>query len=136
MEWRALYHEVIVFVLATRVLDHKPLLLHFTQDAYKRKEYYRGFKFEAKWQLDDKFGSIMEEAWHAGYTGASGLQTMQNKLAVCQKSFTRWSGAKYGNAEKLIKQKTKELEELQLNEGPEQWAKITRLKTEIEFIME
>jgi hypothetical protein len=71
----------------------------------------------------------MEEVWHARYTRALGLQTMQNKLATCQKSFTRWSGAKCRNAEKLIKQKSKELQELQLNEGPEQWAEITRLKT-------
>jgi hypothetical protein len=60
----------------------------------------------------------------------------ENKLATCQRSFIRWSGAKFGNAEKLIKKKTKELEELQTHEDPATWADISQLKKEIEFLME
>jgi hypothetical protein len=43
---------------------------------------------------------------------------------------------KYRNTNKIIKEKTKELEVLQLNEGPEHWGEISRLKAKIEFIME
>jgi hypothetical protein len=43
---------------------------------------------------------------------------------------------KYGNTDKTIKKKTKKLEALQLDEGPEHWGQISCLKTNIESIME
>ena len=43
---------------------------------------------------------------------------------------------KYGNAKKIIKNKTKELKALQLHEGLEHWGDISRIKAEIETIME
>jgi hypothetical protein len=78
----------------------------------------------------------VEETWNEGEEGTSGLQMVQKKLAACQRRFTRWSGKKYGNVDKILKEKTKELEILQLNEGPEHWGDISRIKAEIESIME
>jgi exonuclease III len=98
MEWKAIFQEVRVFVLAARASDHKPLLLQYTEVVEGRQDYYRGFKFEAKWHLDEEYNSIMEEAWHEGTTGDTNLQTVQNKLVKCQNCLTRWSSAKYGNA--------------------------------------
>ena len=99
-------------------------------------EFYKSFKFEAKWQLEDDFGGQVETTWQGDNDETSGLQMVQNKLAACQKSFFRWSCMKYGNTDKIIKKKTEELEALQLVEGPEHWGEISRLKAEIEFIME
>jgi exonuclease III len=135
-EWRAIYQEASVHILAARASDHKPLILQFSQDKEERMEFYRSFKFEAKWQLEDEFGGLVEKTWQGDNDGNPGLQLVQNKLAACQRSFSRWSCMKYGNADKIIKEKTKELEALQLNEGPEHWGEISRLKAEIEFIME
>jgi hypothetical protein len=44
-----------VQVLVTRSSDHKPLLIHFTRS--KEEEYHvrLGFRFEAKWMLDEEF---------------------------------------------------------------------------------
>ena len=81
--------------------------MHFATDTEERMEYYISFKFEAKWQLDDEYGAILEEAWHGGNIGVMGLQPVQNKLGMCQEAFSRWSGLKYENAEKLIKKKTR-----------------------------
>jgi hypothetical protein len=51
IEWTALFHEVTVFVLAARALDHKPLLMCFIQcDNEASPKFCRSFKFEAKWQ--------------------------------------------------------------------------------------
>jgi exonuclease III len=135
-QWKAIYSVVNVFVLAGRASDHKPILMQFGHDVEERPEYYRSFKFEAKWQLDEEFNDIVKEAWNGGLEGATGIQTVHNKLATCQKNFVRWSGAKYRSAEKTIKEKTKELEALQINEDAGNWTDITRLKKEIEFIME
>ena len=83
MEWKSLYREVAVHVLAARTSDHKPFLMHFPHKSEERMRYHKGFKFEAKWQLNSEYGAVIEEAWHEGGTGMSGLQTMQNKLAMC-----------------------------------------------------
>jgi exonuclease III/ribonuclease HI len=136
IEWRGIYREANVFILAARASDHKPVMLQFSQEKEEMLEFYKSFKFEAKWQLDEEFGGLVEETWNRGVDGTSGLQMVQHKLAACQRSFTRWSCRKYGNAEKTIKKKTKELEALQLHEGPENWGDISRIKSEIESIME
>ena len=43
---------------------------------------------------------------------------------------------KYENVGKIIKMNIKELEELQQHEGPKHWEEISRLKADIETIME
>ena len=78
----------------------------------------------------------MKEAWIGGFEGATSIQTMHNKLATCQRSLVRWSGTKYGNAGKLIKEKTKELKAFQIHEDLGNWADITRLKRALEFLIE
>lgn len=95
-----------MFILAARASDHKPFLLQFSQDKDESMEFYRSFKFETKWQLDDEFGGLVEKTWREGNDGILGLQRVQNKLAACQRTFTKWSGMKYGNANKIIKKKT------------------------------
>jgi exonuclease III len=135
-QWKAIYRVANVYVLAGRASDHKPICLQFGQEEEDKQDYHRSFKFEAKWQLDEEFTDVMQDAWSGGQVGTTGIQTMINKLATCQRSLIRWSGAKYGNAEKLIKEKTKELEELQTHEDPSTWPDISRLKKEIECLME
>ena len=102
-----MYCEVAVYVLVARSSDHKPFLMCFNHELEERTKAHRGFKFEAKWQLNSEYGAVVEEVWQKGGVGQLGLQTMQNKLATCQNILTRWSGAKFRNAEKLIKKKDK-----------------------------
>jgi hypothetical protein len=52
-----------VHILAARTSNHKPLLLQFSQEKEERMEFYRSFKFEAKWQLEDEFGDLVEKTW-------------------------------------------------------------------------
>jgi exonuclease III len=136
MQWKAIYHEVKVFVLAGRASDHKPILLQFGMEVEDKREYHKSFKFEAKWQLDEEFSDVVKNAWSDGCVEATGIQTVHNKLETCQRQLVRWSGAKFSSAEKLIKEKTKALEALQIQEESENWEEITGLKNEIEILME
>lgn len=67
---------------------------------------------------------------------SSKMQLVRQKLGQCQNDLTRWSVRKFGNAEKILKQKTKELETLQMEEGPENWDAIKLLQSEIDLILE
>lgn len=98
--------------------------------------HHRRFKFESKWHLDGEYSTILEEAWQNKSSGVSAMQAVQGKLECCQRALSQWSGRKYGNTEKLLKKKTKRLEELQCHEKPEDWDEITNLKQEIEFTLE
>jgi hypothetical protein len=125
LEWRGMFCETTVFILAARASDQKPILMQFSHVKEEPTKFYKSFKFEAKWQLEEEFGGFVEETWNDGEEGTSGLQMVQKKLAACQRRFTRWSGKKYGNVDKILKEKTKELEILQLNEGLEHWGDIS-----------
>jgi hypothetical protein len=62
---------------------------------------------------------MLEEAWNDDSMGDSAMQVVQGKLEHYQRTLSRWSERKFGNAEKLLKKKTKHLEELQCQEKPE-----------------
>jgi hypothetical protein len=57
--------------------------------------------------------------------------TAQEKLAQCQTDLTRWCKQKFGNVEKMLKKKTKELQAMQRNEGPETIEATKQLQREI-----
>jgi hypothetical protein len=98
--------------------------------------FQRRFKYEVKWQLDNEHDSVVEEAWKVEPTGDLPMQVVLEKLGSCQKTLSRWSGRRFGNAERLIKKKTKALEVLQHDEGPDQREAIKKLQGEIETLME
>jgi hypothetical protein len=135
-----MYREANVHVLAARSSDHAPLLLQFSPRKEEMVNYDRRFKFKAKWRLEDEYNNILEGAWKDNQTddqtGGSALHVVQKKLVTCQSILMGWSGRKYGDSRKILKQKTKALKELQKQEGVEDSAVIKKLKGEIELIME
>jgi ribonuclease HI len=135
-EWVGLFEEVSVQVLAERSSDHKPLLIRVMKEREERIPVQTGFKFEASWLLDEDYNTIIKESWEGGDTGPTAMHTARQKLALCQTNLKWWSTRKFGNAEKLLKKKTKELELLQQNEGPGTVEAIKKLKDEIEYILE
>jgi hypothetical protein len=135
-EWSAIYREVVVDVLAARSSDHKPILVNFGLGERFQPMKHRRFKFEAKWHLDDEYCSILNEAWGEEIAEESAMQIVKRKLENCKVPLSRWSGRKYGDPEKAIKEKTKWLQELQCHEDQKDWEEIKNLKAEIEFILE
>jgi hypothetical protein len=135
-EWGVHFRNTEVNVLAARSSDHKPIWVQYAARSGKHNSYRRRFKFEAKWHLYGEFGKIMDEAWQGESEGVSAMQVVREKLDHCQRIFSRWSRGKYGNAENVLKKKTKRLEELQRHERRGDWEEISTLKKEIEFILE
>lgn len=56
---------------------------------------------------------LINEAWERGGDVGVGMQPARTKLASCQTQLASWSKRKFGNAAKMLKQKTKQLELLQ-----------------------
>ena len=110
--WCSLFKKVEVKILATRMLDHKPLLLSFSDDEGGLVRSNRGSKFEARWLHDDESKAIITTAWGSDTRGGASMQIAQQKLAACKTALASWSWRKYRNVEKEIKAKTKRLEEL------------------------
>jgi hypothetical protein len=85
---------------------------------------------------DEEYNQTVSKAWEEGGLGGTGMQQVQQKLGNCQVKLSSWSSRKFGSFEKNIKKKTKLLEILQRNEGPEVWEDIKKLQTEIEVLLE
>ena len=75
--------------------------------------FLRRFKYEIKWLLDSEHDAILDEVWQEDSSGAYNIQVVQNKLATCQRSLSRWSCRRFGDTERIIKEKTKALADLQ-----------------------
>lgn len=56
---------------------------------------------------------VIHDAWEMGDGVGVGMRTTRSKLAQCQTQLARWSQRKFGDAEKVLKQKTKQLKVLQ-----------------------
>lgn len=119
ISWCSVYRKVEVRVLAGRSSAHEPLLVRLDSGNEARVEYSKGLKVEASWMVDGEYDQIVCEAWEGGGLGGSKMQLVRQKLAHCQHDLSRWSERKFGNAERKLKEKTKQLEALQREEGPE-----------------
>ena len=96
----------------------------------------KGFKFEARWWLDEEYNKIVENAWGREVSGTNAMQSAQLKLDKCKVDLSSWSRRKFGDAETQVKEKTKKLEELQRFETPTDQEEIQQLKGEIDYILE
>jgi hypothetical protein len=135
-EWCELFANYEVRVLAARTSDHKPLLLTMADTYDSHIRYHKSFKFEASWLEDRECLDVIKEAWELGADGGVGMQSTRLRLAQCQTSLVRWSTRKYGDVEKRLKEKTKQLDLMQQHEGEENWGEITALQRDINLILE
>jgi hypothetical protein len=136
--WCAVNQSSEVWVLAARSSDHKPICLRMCggEGEERNAVYSKRFKIEASWMIDEDYKQVVDEAWVSGGLGGSKMQMVRQKLANCQADLSSWSSRKFGDASKKLKAKTKQLELLQRNEGPDTSVAIKVLKHEIDFILE
>jgi exonuclease III len=135
-EWCMLHDSWEVEVLAARTSDHNPIMLRTGVQASERCFSAKNFKFEAKWLLDEECSTVIKEAWSKEGEGATNMGNVRQKLNSCQRKLMCWSSRKFGSADKLIKEKTKLLAQLQQNERGDRWEEIKRVQAEIDFILE
>jgi hypothetical protein len=85
--------------------------------------------------IDEEFNDVVREVWMEGATGGTAIHMARLKLAGCQTRLKRWSG-KFGNAERELKRKRKQLAVLQMACSMDNNDAIKQLQEEINFILE
>jgi hypothetical protein len=135
-EWCGLFKNREVSVLPARTSDHKPLLLSIFEENAARPHFQKSFKFKAHWLADSECMEVITNAWGAGGFSAGGMQATRERLAHCQTKLSHWSDKKYHDVERVLKEKSKKLEELQRYDEGANWPAIKILKGEIDSILE
>ncbi|KAL2905274.1 hypothetical protein RDABS01_003984, partial [Bienertia sinuspersici] len=102
--WCQIYPRVWVEHLLRYKSDHSPIVLRFTKKGTKKHKRGKIFKFEAAWLLDDSCEATVKKAWEA----ASSVD-MVEKLALVGNTFVQWSGEKFDDLGKQIKETKKAL---------------------------
>jgi hypothetical protein len=136
VEWVSVFKEVEVRIEAKRASDHNPVLIEFHEEKQEKRCGHRGFKFEAKWWVDDECGSVIKSAWEAEGLHANRITVVRNKLQQCQKVLSGWSRRKFGDTEERLKSKNKELVKLTQAESSSNQGAIKKLQDEIDEILE
>lgn len=134
--WCSVFSLAVVNVLVGRSSDHKPILVQASKVNEARVAYKKLFKIESSCMVDDDYHQIVSQAFEEGGLEGSRMQQVKQKLENCQNNLTRWSSSKFGNADRKLKQKTKQLESLQRDEGPHNWEPRKILQFKIDFILE
>jgi hypothetical protein len=137
--WCGIFQNREVRIIPSITSDHNPLLLHTFEDYESHTRFYKNFKFEAKWLVDEECLGVIKEAWSIEgmpELGGAGIFPAPQRLANCQNLLTRWSSRKFRDAEKALKEKTKQLEILQENNIGYNIGAVQALKSEIEALLE
>lgn len=92
--------------------DHRPIIIH-TEN--QRMEHMRhvgdgGFKFEAKWLMEDNYKKEVGEAWSRAME--RGDVTMKEAVKTVVASLSEWNRNGLGDLEKRIKKTKKDLENI------------------------
>lgn len=135
-EWCARFRFVESQVLPARSSDHNPILILFNDEPPEPGLSRRGFKFEAKWQLDPECRDVIKAAWEKEGGGVCRLKDIHGRLLACQKSLTLWGKRKFGMDAEILKQKSKRLLELQGDNHPNQVEAIKQIQKEINDILD
>jgi hypothetical protein len=86
--------------------------------------------------LDEEYHDVVKQAWKEGDTGGTSFLMARLKLASCQAGLKRWSVRKFGSADRVLKNKRKQLVELHKSASKGNVADIKNLQQEINFILE
>jgi hypothetical protein len=135
-EWDSLFKAVEVRIEARCSSNHNPVLVEFTEERQERRSGPSGFKFEAKWWVDEECGLIIHSAWENDVPIANPITDVRQKLDHCRRALTRWNRRKFGDVDESLKKKTKELVQLQQVEHSSNQDAIKKIQSEIDAILE
>ncbi|KAL2893426.1 Glycylpeptide N-tetradecanoyltransferase, partial [Bienertia sinuspersici] len=102
--WCQIYPRVWVEHLLRYKLDPSPIVLRFTKQGTKKHKRGKISKFETAWLLDDSCKATVKKAWEV----ASSVN-MVEKLALVGNTLVQWSGEKFDDLGKQIKETEKAL---------------------------
>jgi hypothetical protein len=93
--------------------DHKPICLS-TQSVKAPRPRQRLFRFEDIWRMDPRCEPTITQAWMLKTRG-SPIAQVKEKIQRCGVELTRWSRAQFGNITKLLKEKTEQLRQAEVD---------------------
>lgn len=111
-QWRSRFPMVRVINGDPRHSDHRLIIIN--TDNQRRGHTDRvgdgGFKFEAKWLMEENYNKIVGEAWGRAMEG--GEVSIQEAVKMVAEDLSEWNKNVLGDLEKRIKKVKKELENL------------------------
>lgn len=88
-EWRGLYPIVRVEVLASRNLDHAPIILKFQKRQGRQKPYEKRFRYEARWGKKE-VGEVIHQVWRKKSQEVSVWRAIKQNLESSKRSLICW----------------------------------------------
>jgi hypothetical protein len=80
-DWRNLWSDVEVLVLANRSSDHHPLLMQINKYEQMAKRRGKPFRVEASWAIKPDFKEVIHTGWNSGTHRRDKWENVKGKLA-------------------------------------------------------
>jgi hypothetical protein len=135
-EWRIMFENVDVQVMARRSSDHHPLLLTFNgvSNAAQRKK--GSFRMETHWVRRDDFMETVKNTWGGRGGRRDPWGNIKGKLEKCQKTIKVWVRKSVQATEKKIQEKSQKLVHFQMKDGESARKEEALIKGEIHDLLE
>jgi hypothetical protein len=135
-EWCAMHADVELSVLASRSSDHNSLLVFFRKHDETSWRKCRQFRYEASWSKNKDFKSTFKQIWQAKPVAQDKWANIQGKLRHSRHFIKKWVRKTERKTEELIKQKTRELADLQLKTNGDNLTEEINTKIELQSLLE
>jgi hypothetical protein len=135
-EWRMMFENVKVQVMARRSSDHHPLLLNFNDNNNVVRGKKGMFRMDANWAKRADFVETIKKTWAGGGDRKDPWRNLKGKMAKCQKTIKVWVRKAIQNAEIQIQEKSQELVNIQMEDGESARKEEARLKGEIQDLLD
>ncbi|XP_042939555.1 uncharacterized protein LOC122274595 [Carya illinoinensis] len=98
--------------------------------------YQSHFKYEANWTKEEGCSDTIALAWQRGVGLSSHIGRLQRKLEICSKGLKKWSRNLIKDRTTAIKEKFKEIKQLQSYERVDNMGVLKRLQNELGFLLD
>jgi hypothetical protein len=135
-EWRMMFENVEVHVMARRSSDHHPLLLNSNEVSAVAKRKKGPFCMEATWAKRNDFMETIKNTWVGRCGKRDPWGNIKGKLEKCQKTIMVWVRKSVHATEKQIPKKSRRLVNIRTEDGESAWNEEAMIKGEIQNLME
>ncbi|XP_042958187.1 uncharacterized protein LOC122293777 [Carya illinoinensis] len=112
-KWSDQNNDARVHILPTLSSDHSPLWITYDQLPRPGPSATKAFRFEARWLLDGECYQQVENSWKAPKIVRGKMECMIAGLQHCKEKLTQWSGKRFGNTRRGVKDNMDALAQLQ-----------------------
>ena len=109
-EWVLKFPTVRLHHLSGFSSDHKPIWLCLDDIRRRCFRPNKPFRFEAMWIKDDRCEGAVHEAWDT-FSAADPMGNVLLKVSNCQTHLSEWNKKVFGNVQRTLEKKRKELEQ-------------------------